>query len=162
MKLTLLVVGKTTDKHLDTLIQDYVGRIGHYLPFEVKVIPELKNAKAMTIAQQKAADSENILKCTMYKGQGTKDDELILLDEHGEERRSIEFAEWLGKKMSAGRDITFVIGGPFGFSDAVYQRAEGMISLSQMTFSHQMIRLLFTEQLYRALTILKGEKYHHE
>lgn len=161
MKLTLLVVGKTTDKHLDTLIQDYVGRIGHYLPFEVKVIPELKNAKAMTIAQQKAADSENILKwvdgsqCTMHN-------EVILLDEHGKERRSIEFAEWLGKKMSAGRDITFVIGGPFGFSDAVYQRAEGMISLSQMTFSHQMIRLLFTEQLYRALTILKGEKYHHE
>lgn len=161
MKITLLVVGKTTDKHLDTLIQDYVGRIGHYLPFEVKVIPELKNAKAMTIAQQKAADSENILKwvdgsqCTMHN-------EVILLDEHGKERRSIEFAEWLGKKMSAGRDITFVIGGPFGFSDAVYQRAEGMISLSQMTFSHQMIRLLFTEQLYRALTILKGEKYHHE
>lgn len=161
MKITLLVVGKTTDKHLDTLIQDYVGRIGHYLPFEVKVIPELKNAKSISQPQQKELEGENILKwvdgsqCTMHN-------ELILLDEHGKERRSIEFAEWLGKKMSAGRDITFVIGGPFGFSEAVYQRADGMISLSQMTFSHQMIRLLFTEQLYRALTILKGEKYHHE
>ncbi|MBQ0136377.1 MAG: 23S rRNA (pseudouridine(1915)-N(3))-methyltransferase RlmH [Bacteroidales bacterium] len=156
MKLTLLVVGKTTDKHLDTLIQDYVGRIGHYLPFEVKVIPELKNAKALSQPQQKEQEGELILKAIPTNA------ELILLDEHGKERRSIEFAEWLGKKMSAGRDITFVIGGPFGFSDAVYQRAEGMISLSQMTFSHQMIRLLFTEQLYRALTILKGEKYHHE
>lgn len=156
MKLTLLVVGKTTDKHLDTLIQDYVGRIGHYLPFEVKVIPELKNAKAISQPQQKEQEGELILKTIPTNA------ELILLDEHGKERRSIEFAEWLGKKMSAGRDITFVIGGPFGFSDAVYQRADGMISLSQMTFSHQMIRLLFTEQLYRALTILKGEKYHHE
>ena len=161
MKLTLLVVGKTTDKSLDGMIQDYVGRIGHYLPFEVKVIPELKNAKSISQPQQKELEGENILKwvddarCTMHN-------EVILLDEHGKERRSIEFAEWLGKKMSAGRDITFVIGGPFGFSEAVYQRADGMISLSQMTFSHQMIRLLFTEQLYRALTILKGEKYHHE
>ena len=161
MKITLLVVGKTTDKQLENLIQDYTGRIAHYVSFETKVIPELKNAKALSQAQQKEKEGELILKwvddarCTMHN-------ELILLDEHGKERRSIEFAEWLGKKMSAGRDIIFVIGGPFGFSEAVYQRADGQISLSQMTFSHQMIRLFFTEQLYRALTILKGEKYHHE
>ncbi|MCQ2348777.1 MAG: 23S rRNA (pseudouridine(1915)-N(3))-methyltransferase RlmH [Paludibacteraceae bacterium] len=156
MKITLLVVGKTTDKQLDNLIQDYIGRIAHYVSFEVKVIPELKNAKALSQAQQKEKEGELILSTL------TSNAEVILLDEHGKERRSIEFAEWLGKKMSAGRDIVFVIGGPFGFSEAVYQRADGQISLSQMTFSHQMIRLLFTEQLYRALTILKGEKYHHE
>ncbi|MBQ0076058.1 MAG: 23S rRNA (pseudouridine(1915)-N(3))-methyltransferase RlmH [Bacteroidales bacterium] len=155
MKVTLLVVGKTTDKHLEVLIEDYVERIGHYLPFEIKVIPELKNVKALSQAQQKTMEGELILKAV-----GTT--EVILLDEHGKERRSIEFADWMNKKMSAGRDLTFVIGGPFGFSEAVYQRAEGQISLSLMTFSHQMIRLLFTEQMYRALTIIRGEKYHHE
>ncbi|MCQ2343061.1 MAG: 23S rRNA (pseudouridine(1915)-N(3))-methyltransferase RlmH [Paludibacteraceae bacterium] len=163
MKITLLVVGKTTDKQLENMIEDYVGRIAHYVPFEIKVIPELKNAKALTPAQQKVMDSDNILKwldntATAMHGAPA----VILLDEHGVERRSIDFAEWIGKRMSAGRNIVFVIGGPFGFSDAVYQRAESQISISQMTFSHQMIRLLFTEQMYRALTILHGEKYHHE
>lgn len=156
MKITLLVVGKTTDKHLEVLIADYIQRIGHYVPFQMVVIPELKNVKAIAQAQQKIMEGELILKVV------TPATELILLDEHGTERRSVEFADYISKKMSAGRDITFVIGGPFGFSEAVYQRADGKISLSQMTFSHQMIRLLFTEQMYRALTIIRGEKYHHE
>jgi len=156
MKITLLVVGKTTDKHLEVLIEEYVGRIGHYVPFQVVVIPELKNVKAVSQAQQKVMEGELILKTI------TPTTDLVLLDEHGKERRSVEFADYINKKMAAGRDVTFVIGGPFGFSEAVYQRADGKISLSQMTFSHQMIRLLFTEQLYRALTIIRGEKYHHE
>jgi len=156
MKITLLVVGKTTDKHLEVLIEEYVGRIGHYVPFQVVVIPELKNVKAVPQAQQKVMEGELILKAI------TPTTEMILLDEHGKERRSVEFADYINKKMAAGRDVTFVIGGPFGFSETVYQRADGQISLSQMTFSHQMIRLLFTEQLYRALTIIRGEKYHHE
>jgi len=156
VKITLLVVGKTTDKHLEVLIEDYIGRIVHYVPFQVVVIPELKNVKAIPTAQQKIIEGESILKTI------TPTTELILLDEHGKERRSMEFADYINKKMAAGRDVTFVIGGPFGFSEAVYQRADGQVSLSQMTFSHQMIRLLFTEQLYRALTIIRGEKYHHE
>jgi len=156
MKITLLVVGKTTDKHLDVLIQDYIQRINHYVPFEVKVIPELKNVKTIAQTQQKIMEGELILKAI------SPTTDMVLLDEHGTERRSIEFADYMNKKMAAGRDVCFVIGGPFGFSDAVYQRADGKVSLSQMTFSHQMIRLLFTEQLYRALTIIRGEKYHHE
>jgi len=156
VKVILLVVGKTTDKHLEVLIADYVARIGHYVPFEVKVIPELKNIKSIPQAQQKTMEGDLILKSVS----ATTD--MVLLDEHGTERRSIEFADYIAKKMAAGRDVCFVIGGPFGFSEAVYQRADGKISLSQMTFSHQMIRLLFTEQLYRALTITRGEKYHHE
>jgi len=156
MKIILLVVGKTTDKHLEVLIEEYVGRIGHYVPFQVVVIPELKNVKAVSQAQQKVMEGELILKTI------TPTTDLVLLDEHGKERRSVEFADYINKKMAAGRDVTFVIGGPFGFSEAVYQRADGQISLSQMTFSHQMIRLLFTEQMYRALTIIRGEKYHHE
>lgn len=156
MKITLLIVGKTTDKHLDVLIGDYVGRIGHYVPFEVKTIPELKNSKAIPQAQQKQMEGDLILKAIPAAA------EVILLDEHGIERRSMDFADYIGKKMAAGRDLYFVIGGPFGFSPEVYRRADNQISLSQMTFSHQMIRLLFTEQLYRAFTILRGEKYHHE
>ncbi len=156
MKITLLVVGKTTDAHLQALIQEYEKRLTHYLPFNLQVIPELKNAKNLRQEQQKQAEGELILKnidsSTM----------LILLDEHGKEYRSLEFAERISKLQSAGRNVVFVVGGPYGFSDAVYQRAEGKISLSQMTFSHQMIRLIFIEQLYRAMTILKGEPYHHE
>lgn len=156
MKVTLLVVGKTTDKQLENMIQDYVKRIEHYISMEIKTIPELKNAKSLTPAQQKECDSNNILAVLPDNA------DVFLLDEHGTERRSIEFADWIGKRMTAGRNIVFVIGGPFGFSEAVYKRAKGLISLSQMTFSHQMIRLLFVEQIYRAMTILKGEKYHHE
>lgn len=156
MKITLLVVGKTTDTHIETLIQEYQKRLTHYLTFALQVIPELKNTKALTSEQQKQAEGEMILKAV------TSSADLILLDEHGKEFRSIEFAEYVQKRMSSGRDVVFVVGGPYGFSEAVYQRANGKISLSKMTFSHQMVRLFFVEQLYRAMTILKGEPYHHE
>lgn len=156
MKITFLVVGKTTDKHVETLIQEYQKRLTHYIPFALQVIPELKNTKALTAEQQKQAEGELILRTI------TPSTDLILLDEHGKEFRSIEFADYLQKKMSSGRDIVFVVGGPYGFSEAVYQRANGKISLSQMTFSHQMVRLFFVEQVYRAMTILRGEPYHHE
>lgn len=156
MKITLLVVGKTTDSRLQTMIEDYLQRLKHYLPFEMVVIPELKNAKSLTQDQQKQAEGELILKNVNPAA------ELILLDEHGSEFHSVEFAQYLQKKMSAGRDVVLVIGGPYGFSPAVYARANGQISLSKMTFSHQMIRLLLVEQVYRAMTILRGEPYHHE
>lgn len=156
MKFTLLVVGKTTDARLQTMIDDYQQRLKHYIPFDIIVIPELRNAKALSEAQQKEQEGMEILRRI------TPAIDLILLDEHGQERRSIEYAQWIQKKMAAGRDIIFVIGGPYGFSPAVYERANNKISLSQMTFSHQMIRLLFVEQLYRAMTILRGEPYHHE
>lgn len=156
MKITLLVVGKTTDTHIETLIQEYQKRLRHYLTFALQVIPELKNTKALTSEQQKQAEGEMILKAV------TSSADLILLDEHGKEFRSIEFADYVQKRMSSGRDVVFVVGGPYGFSEAVYQRANGKISLSKMTFSHQMVRLFFVEQLYRAMTILKGEPYHHE
>lgn len=156
MKITLLVVGKTTDMHIETLIQEYQKRLSHYLPFSLHIIPELKNTKALTPDQQKIAEGELILRSL------TSGTDLILLDEHGKEFRSIEFADYIQKRMSSGRDVVFAVGGPYGFSEAVYQRANGKISLSKMTFSHQMVRLFFVEQLYRALTILRGEPYHHE
>ena len=156
MKVTLLVVGKTTDSHIDALIQEYQKRLMHYLPFALQVIPELKNTKALSPEQQKQAEGDLILKAV------TANTDLILLDEHGQEFRSIEFADYLQKRMSSGRDVVFVVGGPYGFADTVYQRANGKISLSKMTFSHQMVRLFFVEQSYRAMTILRGEPYHHE
>lgn len=156
MKVTLLVVGKTTDSHIDALIQEYQKRLMHYLPFALQVIPELKNTKALSPEQQKQAEGDLILKAV------TANTDLILLDEHGKEFRSIEFADYLQKRMSSGRDVVFVVGGPYGFADTVYQRANGKISLSKMTFSHQMVRLFFVEQSYRAMTILRGEPYHHE
>ena len=156
MKVTLLVVGKTTDEHIDTLIEEYQKRLTHYLPFTLQVVPELKNTRSLTAEQQKQAEGEMIMRAI------TPSTDLILLDEHGKEYRSIEFADYLQKRMSSGRDVVFVVGGPYGFADAVYQRANGKISLSKMTFSHQMVRLFFVEQLYRAMTILRGEPYHHE
>ena len=156
MKFTLLVVGKTTDARLQTMIDDYQQRLKHYIPFDIIVIPELRNAKALSEAQQKEQEGIEILRRI------TPATDLILLDEHGQERRSIEYAQWIQKKMAAGRDIIFVIGGPYGFSPAVYERANNKISLSQMTFSHQMVRAIFAEQIYRAFTIIKGEPYHHE
>lgn len=156
MKITLLVVGKTTDSHIEALIQEYQKRLTHYLPFTLQVIPELKNTKALTSEQQKQAEGELILRTI------TPATDLILLDEHGKEYRSIEFADYIQKRMSSGRDVVFVVGGPYGFSETVYQRANGKISLSKMTFSHQMVRLFFVEQIYRAMTILRGEPYHHE
>ena len=156
MKITLLVVGKATDAHIQALLQDYQKRLGHYVPFTLTVIPELKNTKSLTSEQQKQAEGELILRNI------TASTDMILLDERGKDYRSIEFAEYLQKKMSSGRDLVFVVGGPYGFSDAVYQRANGQLSLSKMTFSHQMVRLFFVEQMYRAMTILRGEPYHHE
>ena len=156
MKITLLVVGKTTDTHIDLLIQEYQKRLAHYIPFNIQVIPELRNTKALTPEQQKQSEGEMILRTI------NSSTDLVLLDEHGKEFRSIEFADYVQKRMSSGRDVVFVVGGPYGFSEAVYQRANGKISLSKMTFSHQMVRLFFVEQLYRAMTILRGEPYHHE
>jgi 23S rRNA (pseudouridine1915-N3)-methyltransferase len=156
MKITLLVVGKTTDSHIQALLQDYQKRLGHYIPFSLTVIPELKNTKSLTSEQQKQAEGELILRNM------TASTDMILLDERGKEFRSVEFADYVQKKMSSGRDLVFVVGDPYGFSEAVYQRANGQISLSQMTFSHQMVRLFFVEQIYRAMTILRGEPYHHE
>lgn len=156
MKITLLVVGKTTDTHIQALVQEYQKRLLHYVPFALTVIPELKNTKSLTVEQQKQEEGELILRNV------TASMDMILLDERGKEYRSIEFADYIQKKMLSSRDLVFVVGGPYGFSEAVYQRANGKISLSKMTFSHQMIRLFFVEQIYRAMTILRGEPYHHE
>ena len=156
MKTELILVGKTTDKLFADSINDYVGRIKHYIPFDITVIPALKNTKSLTQNQQKQNEGELILKHV------TPSDSLILLDEHGKEFRSIELAAWFEKKQQLGSNIVFVIGGPYGFSEDVYRRANEKISLSRLTFSHQMVRLIFVEQLYRACTIIKGESYHHE
>lgn len=156
MKIYLIVVGKTTDIRLESLIQDYQERLKHYVPFSMEVLPELKNAKSLTEEQQKIMEGDLILKAVPQSA------DMILLDEHGHEYRSVEFADYLQKRMLSGRDIAFVVGGPYGFSPAVYARANGKISLSRMTFSHQMVRLFFVEQIYRAMTILRHEPYHHE
>ena len=156
MKTILLQVGKTTNKHIVACINDYVERIGHYMPFSVITIPELKNTKSLNEQQQKEREGELILN-NIQTG-----DVVVLLDEHGQEMRSVEFARWIEKKQQAARRLLFVIGGPYGFSPSVYQRADEQISLSKMTFSHQMVRLVFTEQLYRGCTIIRGEPYHHE
>ena len=157
MKIVLTVVGKTTDKHFVASIQEYVQRISHYIPFSIEVIPELKGTKNLSEKEQKEREGELILKSFL------PGDYIVLLDEHGNERRSIEFAQWMQKKMSAGpKRLIFVVGGPYGFSEAVYAAAQEKVSLSQMTLSHQMIRLLFVEQIYSAMTILNGEPYHHE
>lgn len=156
MKTELILVGKTVNKHFIAGINDYVERIGHYMPFAITIIPELKNTKSLSEEQQKEREGEQILQ----KIQSS--DTVVLLDEHGKEFRSIEFADWINKKQNIARRLVFVIGGPYGFSDAVYKRANELISLSKMTFSHQMVRMIFTEQLYRACTIIKGEPYHHE
>lgn len=156
MKTLLILIGKTTSKVFNTGINDYVERISHYMPFDIITIPELKNTKSITEEQQKEKEGELILK-HIQPG-----DTLVLLDEHGKEFRSIELANWLERKQQTCRRLVFVIGGPYGFSKEVYDKANEKISLSKMTFSHQMVRLIFTEQIYRACTIIKGEPYHHE
>lgn len=156
MKTLLILVGKTTSKVFNTGINDYVERISHCMPFDIITIPELKNTKSITEEQQKEKEGELILK-HIQPG-----DTLVLLDEHGKELRSIELANWLERKQQTCRRLVFVIGGPYGFSKEVYDKANEKISLSKMTFSHQMVRLIFTEQIYRACTIIKGEPYHHE
>lgn len=156
MKTILLLVGKTQNKNFQAGISDYSERITHYMPFEIKVIPELKNTRNLNEEQQKAREGELILK----ELQPT--DTVVLMDEHGKELRSIELARWLQGKQAISRRLVFVIGGPYGFSPDVYARANEQLSLSKMTFSHQMVRLIMVEQLYRACTIIKGEPYHHE
>ena len=156
MKTILLQVGKTVNKHFIAGINDYVERINHYMPFEVVTIQELKNTKNLSEEQQKQAEGELILK------QLQPSDTVVLLDEHGKEYRSIEFARWLEQKRNTARRLIFIIGGPYGFSKDVYARANEQVSLSKMTFSHQMIRLTFTEQIYRPSAIIKGEPYHYE
>lgn len=157
MKVTFLVVGRTIDKHLTTLINDYAERVKHYVPFEMVVVPELKNTKALSAEQQKERESE-LLQKQLRPG-----DHIVLLDEGGHEFRSMEFAAYLEKKQAqAARRLVFIVGGPYGFAPAIYALANEKVSLSKMTFSHQMVRLFFVEQLYRAMTILRGEPYHHE
>ena len=157
MKFTLLVVGRTVEKHYIAAIDDYVARTKHFTQFDMEVIPELKNTKSLSMEQQKEKEAELILKA-LQPG-----DVVVLLDEHGKEVRSIEFADWIEKKMhTVNKRLVFIIGGPYGFSPKVYQAAQEKISLSKMTFSHQMIRLIFVEQLYRAFTILNNNPYHHE
>ncbi len=157
MKICLLVIGKTDEEYLQKGIELFMKRIPHYISFEMKVIPDLKNSKNLSEEQQKAKEGELILQ------QLTSSDELLLLDEQGFETSSVDFARFLEKKMISGiKRLVLLIGGPYGFSESVYARANGKVSLSKMTFSHQMVRLIFLEQLYRAMTILKGEPYHHQ
>lgn len=157
MKFIFLMIGKTSQEHLEKLIQDYRERISHYLNFESIVIPDLKNTKKMSIQEQKEREAELILKHI------DNQDEVIILDEGGKQFSSIAFSGFIEKKLHATtKRIIFVAGGPFGFSSKIYDRANEMISLSSMTFSHQMVRLIFTEQLYRAMTIIRGENYHHQ
>ena len=156
MKFKLIAIGKTDSKNLQPLIEDYSKRLGFYISFSFDIIPDIKNSKNLSEKQQKIAEGNEILKRIQ------KSDTLILLDENGKTFNSVQFSEFLQKKMNSGlKNLIFIIGGPYGFSDEIYQRANGKISLSTMTFSHQMVRLFFIEQLYRGFTILKNEPYHH-
>ena len=156
MNIILLTVGKTDVPWVKEGLDLYMSRLKHYVPFSVNEIPELKKVSALSKQQIKDKEGELILK------QLQPSDTVVLLDEHGRQYRSIDFARWLEQKQQNARRLVFVIGGPYGFSPAVYSRANEQLSLSLMTFSHQMIRLTFTEQIYRACTIIKGEPYHHE
>ncbi|MFI8378005.1 23S rRNA (pseudouridine(1915)-N(3))-methyltransferase RlmH [Leeuwenhoekiella sp. NPDC079379] len=156
MNIKLLCIGKTDDAHLDALIAIYTKRLKHYVNFELEIIPDLKKTKNLSEEQQKDKEGELIL------AKLNPQDELILLDENGKEFSSEKYADYLQKKMNSGiKTLVFVIGGPYGFSAEVYAKARGKVSLSKMTFSHQMIRLFMTEQVYRAFTILRNEPYHH-
>lgn len=157
MKITLLQTGKTTDKNILELVDLYANRIRKYTAFDIVTLPEIKNTKNMPVAEQKAKEGSRILQTI------TDDDYVILLDERGKEQKTMEFSGALEKMFFLPKKrIVFVIGGPWGFSDSVYSRADNKMSLSKMTFPHQLVRLLFLEQLYRAFTIIKGEPYHHE
>ncbi len=156
MKILLLVIGKTDEDYLITGIKKYVGRLGHYVSFEMKEIPDIRNRKTLSEDQQKKAESFLLLQ------QLQPGDHVVLLDENGNSFTSVAFADNLEKLMASGsKRIVFVIGGPYGFAQEVYDKANAKMALSAMTFSHQMVRLIFVEQLYRAFTILKGEPYHH-
>lgn len=157
MNIKLLAIGKTDNKNLQALIDEYTKRLGFYIKFDLEVIADIKNVKNLSEAQQKQKEGELILSKLIAT------DHLILLDENGKSFSSVAFADELQKKMNAGiKTLVFVIGGPYGFSDDVYKKANGKISLSAMTFSHQMVRLFVIEQIYRGFTILKNEPYHHQ
>lgn len=157
MQIKLIAIGKTDQKELQDLVQEYMKRLSFYVKFELEVIPDLKNVKNLSEMLQKEKEGELIL------AKISSTDHLMLLDENGKTFSSVEFSEFLQKKMNAGiKTLVFVIGGPYGFSEAVYAKAQGKISLSAMTFSHQMVRLFFIEQVYRGFTILKNEPYHHQ
>ena len=156
MTIKLIAIGKTDHKALQTLIDDYIKRLGFYIKFSLDIIPDIKNSKNLSEDQQKQKEGELILKNL------NSTDILILLDENGKQMNSIEFSTYLQKHMNSGiKQLVFVIGGPYGFSQDIYNKANGKIALSKMTFSHQMIRFFFIEQLYRGFTILKNEPYHH-
>lgn len=156
MQIKLIAIGKTDNKNLIALIEDYKKRLSFYIKFELEILPDLKKVKHLSVTQQKEKEGELILAKTQTS------DVLILLDENGKQLDSVAFSSYLQKQMNAGiKMLIFIIGGPYGFSEAVYKRANGKIGLSKMTFSHQMVRLFFIEQLYRGFTILKNEPYHH-
>lgn len=157
MNIKLLLVGKTDEGSLQGLIDNYIKRLNHYNRFEVEILPDLKNTKSLSIEQQKQKEGKLILEKL------NTSDFLVLLDENGKQYSSEAFSEYIQKRLNSGmKQLIFVVGGPYGFSEEVYARAQGKLSLSKMTFSHQMVRLFFVEQLYRAFTILKNEPYHHK
>lgn len=157
MKITLLAIGKTNTKYLQEGIEQYIKRLSHYIPFEFKILPDVKTTKGLTQEKQKEMEGQMFLNCIQ------SGDVVVLLDEKGKEMTSREFSVYLDKKMvTVAKNLIFVIGGPYGFSQEMYNRANEKLSLSKMTFSHEMIRMFFIEQIYRAMTILKGEPYHHD
>ena len=157
MKIILLAIGKTNAKYLQEGIEQYIKRLSHYIPFEFKILPDVKTTKGLTQEKQKEMEGQMFLNCIQ------SGDVVVLLDEKGKEMTSREFSVYLDKKMvTVAKNLIFVIGGPYGFSQEMYNRANEKLSLSKMTFSHEMIRLFFIEQIYRAMTILKGEPYHHD
>ena len=157
MNIRLIAIGKTDNKDLQSLINDYTKRLSFYVKFDLEIIPDIKNVKNLSETQQKEKEGELILSKISATYQ------LILLDENGKTFSSVGFSDYLQKKMNAGiKTLVFVIGGPYGFSETVYQKAQGKVSLSEMTFSHQMVRLFVIEQIYRGFTILRNEPYHHQ
>lgn len=157
MEITLIVIGKTNAKYLIEGLDEYTHRLKHYITYNINILPDIKNTKNLTEEQQKETEGKLILNA-LKPG-----DFLVLLDERGKEFSSMQFSDYLQRKMNSGlRRLVFVVGGPYGFSKDVYNKADEKLSLSKMTFSHEMIRLFFTEQIYRAMTIIRGEPYHHE
>ena len=157
MTIELIVIGKTDSQEVAALVETYARRVNRYCKFSVTVLPDLRSTRNLTAKQQRTAEGEAILR---QLGEG---DYAVLLDERGTEYRSVEFAGWLQKRLNSGvKRLAMVIGGPYGFSDEVYARADALLSLSRMTFSHQIVRAIFAEQIYRAFTILHNEPYHHE
>lgn len=157
MEIELLTVGKTTIRFVIDGIEEYTRRLKHYIPYTIRTIPDIKNTSKMDQAKQKEEEGKKILEAV------SNSDYVVLLDERGKQYSSLEFSAFIEKQMVAGRrKVIFVVGGPYGFSKAVYDRADSLLSLSKMTFNHEMVRLFFTEQIYRAMTIMRGEPYHHE